>query len=168
MKEKLPIYFHGNYNSYNEHINAAWHSKISATTWDFSTVTTISSAFLSALNRSLHVILVKICARRGNPLLLLPVLKRTTYYLTVLTSVWSPKVFSKCQWVAMGAIFTTWSNLVTRLYFIRTSTSDPILSDCSSAAMCHMATKCNRILAGRFNFCCHTTNIRIWCCASTK
>ena len=40
---------------------------------------------------------------------------------------------------------------------------DVILSDCSPAAICYMATKCNRILAGKFSLCCHTTNIHLWC-----
>ena len=35
-----------------------------------------------------------------------------------------------------------------------------ILSDCPSAVICHTATKCNGILAGRFNLYCHITNIR--------
>jgi len=47
--------------------------------------------------------------------------------------------------------FSTWRNSVTHLCFICTSTSDVILSDCLSAAICHMATKCNGILVGRFN-----------------
>jgi len=34
--------------------------------------------------------------------------------------------------------------------------SDAIASDCPSAAVCHVATY-KGILAGRFNFCCHTT-----------
>ena len=42
------------------------------------------------------------------------------------------------------------------------SMSDAILSDCPSAAICHMARKCNGILAGRFNPYCHTTNIHLW------
>ena len=39
--------------------------------------------------------------------------------------------------------------------------SDVILSDCSSAAICHTAI-CNGILARRFNFDCHTANICPW------
>ena len=37
-----------------------------------------SYAFLSALNKSLHAMLVKICTSRGDPLSLLPLLKCTT------------------------------------------------------------------------------------------
>jgi len=36
--------------------------------------------------------------------------------------------------------------------------SDSIMSDCSSAAVCHMTTKCSGILAGRFNLYCYNTN----------
>jgi len=45
------------------------------------------------------------------------------------------------------------------LCFICTSITDAIVSDCPSAAICHTATKCNGILAGRFNLYCHTANI---------
>ena len=40
-----------------------------------------------------------------------------------------------------------------------TSMSEAISSDFLSAAICHVATKCNGILVGKFNLYCHTTNI---------
>ena len=43
--------------------------------------------------------------------------------------------------------------------FIFTSMSGAIVSDCPSAAICHMAITCNGILVGRFNLYCHTTSI---------
>jgi len=52
----------------------------------------------------------------------------------------------------------TWRNSVTLLCFVCSSTSDAILLYCPSAAICHTVTKCNRILAGRFNLNCHITN----------
>jgi len=62
---------------------------------------------------------------------LLSLLKCTPYHLTVLTfTVWSPLTFSKCQWMSMGAIFSTWRNSMTHLCLIHTSMSDTILSDC--------------------------------------
>ena len=39
------------------------------------------------------------------------------------------------------------------------SCQTPNLPDCLSAAICHTATKCNGVLAGRFSFC--TTSIRL-------
>ena len=36
-----------------------------------------------------------------------------------------------------------------------------------STAICHMATKCNGMLVGRFNLYYHTTNIHLWRCRST-
>ena len=39
-----------------------------------------------------------------------------------------------------------------------------ILSGCPSAVICCTATKCNRILVGRFSLYCHTTNIHFWFC----
>jgi len=42
-----------------------------------------------------------------------------------------------------------------RTFASYTFMSDTILSDCSSAAICHTATKCNGILVERFNlYCC--------------
>jgi len=75
-----------------------------------------------------------------------PLLKHTTYHLTVLTSTaWSPETFSKHQWMPLvGATF---------------SMSDTILSDCPFAAICLMAAKCNGILVGRFNSYYHTSDI---------
>jgi len=58
-----------------------------------------------------------------------------------------------------GCHFSTWRNSGPPLCFISTSLSDCILSDCPSAAICCMTKKHNRILVGRFNLCCHPTNI---------
>lgn len=63
-----------------------------------------------------------------------------------LPTLWSPSLFRKCWWMSMGAVFSTWRNSVTYFYFICTSVSDTILSDCTSAAISCMATKCSRIL----------------------
>ena len=52
--------------------------------------------------------------------------------------------------------------------FISTSMSDAILSDCPSAAIRHTATKCNRILLGRFKLYCHTTSICLYHCGPTE
>ena len=50
------------------------------------------------MNMSLHGARVKICTSRGDSLSLLPLLKCTTYYLTVLTSTgWSTSI-DECQW----------------------------------------------------------------------
>ena len=59
-----------------------------------------------------------------------------------------------CQWMSVGAIFSTRRNSVTHLCFIRTSMSDTIFSDCHSAAVGHMAIKCDGILVGRFSIYC--------------
>lgn len=72
--------------------------------------------------------------------------------LTVLT-------FSKHQLKSMGAIFSTRGNSVPHLCFICASMSETIRSDCPSTAICHIATKRNALLVGRFIHCCHTANI---------
>jgi len=53
-------------------------------------------------------------------------------------------------------------NPVMHFCSIYTSMSETILSYSPSAAICCMATTCNRILVGRFNLYCHTTDIRLW------
>ena len=73
-----------------------------------------------------------------------------------------PSVFNKCKWMSVSAITTDFLHAETRFYFICTSTLGAVLSDCPSAAICHIchtATKWNRILAGRFNLYCSTTDI---------
>jgi len=54
----------------------------------------------------------------------------------------------------------------TLLCFIHTSMSDTILSDCPSAAICHMTRKWKKMeckkTAGRFNLYCHSANISLW------
>ena len=57
---------------------------------------------------------------------------------------------------------------MTHVCIIRTSISDAILSDCTSAAICHMGSKCNGIIVGRFNLYCHSTNICLWHCGSVS
>lgn len=52
----------------------------------FNTVSTISSAFLSAVNKHLHATLLKIYIIRGDPLSLSPRLKCTTQHLTSTTT----------------------------------------------------------------------------------
>jgi len=55
----------------------------------FLIVTTISYAFLPAMNKSLHAVLIKIYTSRGGPLAQLQ--KCITHHLTALTStVWAP------------------------------------------------------------------------------
>jgi len=104
----------------------------------FNIVITFSSAFSSVMNKSLHAELMNICTRRGDPLLLSLLLKHTTHCLTVLTStLWSPSMFSKHQWMSVGAFSSIWRNSTTHLCFFCTSTSKIILSDCPSAAICH-------------------------------
>ena len=99
-------------------------------------VTVMNYAFLSAMNYSLHAVLIKICTRGGDTLS--PLLKNTTHHLTVLTfTVGSRETFSKCQWMSVGAIFSTWRNSMTYIYFICTSRSRVMLTDCPLC--CHLS-----------------------------
>ena len=72
----------------------------------FSIIPTTSCAFLPAMNKNLHAAFIKICTSSGDPLSLSLLLKCNTRHLTMLTStVGSPLMPTKCQWISMGAIF---------------------------------------------------------------
>lgn len=80
-------------------------------------------------------------------------------------------MFSKHQWVPMGSIFSTWWNSVAHFCFIHTLMLDTLLSNCSSAAICHMTTTCNGILTGRLSLYCRITNMwpnRIYFCITFR
>ena len=122
----------------------------------FHGVITISYTFSPAMNKKLCTMFVRICTSWGEPLS--PLLKCTTQHLTVLMSTLrSPETFDKCWWMSMGAAFSSRRNSIPHLSFIYTT-----VSDCLSAAICHMATKCTGILVGMFNLYCHTTIICFW------
>ena len=85
-------------------------------------------------------------------------------FTVLISTVWSPYTFSKRQQMSVGAIFLhmeecKFTPLLHLHFHVRS-----ILSDCPSAAICHMATKCNGILVGRFNLYYHPTNICLWHC----
>mgnify|MGYP001852689430 CR=1 FL=1 len=130
------IYFHGNYNRYKGNNNTILIKNIlSHRTLFLNIITTISYIFSPVMNKSLHATITKICTSGGDPLLLLPLLECITHHLTVLTfTVWSLQTFSKCWWMLIGAIFSTWRNWIPHLCFILTLKSDTILADC-----CHLS-----------------------------
>ena len=119
----------------------------------FNIEATITSAFSLVMNKTMHVMLIKICTSEGE--LLSPLLK-----CTPTTSLCSHPPFGlqkcsasikKCQWVPFflhgGVRFHTSAS--------STSMSDAFVSDCSSVAICQTTTKYNGILAGGFTFYCH-------------
>ena len=100
----------------------------------FNADTTISCLFLSAMNKTTHATLIKICTSGDDPLPLSPLQKHTTYHLTELTStVSSAETSRKDQSVSMGAIFSAWRNQMPHLYLIWIFMSEAIPSDCPSA-----------------------------------
>jgi len=58
---------------------------------------------------------------------------------------WSPEMFSKHWWMSINAVFHAEKNLITWFCFVHTPMLNAITSDCSSAAICHVATKCKGI-----------------------
>ena len=121
----------------------------------FNTDTTISYAFSSAMNKSLPAVFITICTSGGDPLP--PLLKHTTVFTPHCAHIHSINALQAS--VSVGAIFSIQRKSMSSLCFLHTFISDAILSSCPCAPICHMATKCNGILVGRFNLYCHTTNI---------
>ena len=143
------IYFHGNCNRCKEHNDTVWIEQIlSYKAVFFHIVTTINCTFLPA-TRSLHV--TAVTAETLHPV-------PHCAHIHCLVS----RNICKHQWLTVGAIFSMWRNSFPHLCFIGTSMSDAILSDWPSAAICHIATKCNRVLVGRFNLYCCTNNVHLW------
>ena len=129
-------------------------------------------AFLPVMNKSLHIMLVKICMAIRIVACLLCCCHHCWNAPLAASLHSDPLVglhqhsasINKCQWEQFflhGGI--KWHPF----WFIRTSMSEAIWSGCPSAAICHTATKHYGILVGRFNLYCHTTNIclRCWSCA---
>jgi len=160
-----PIYFHENCNRYKDQSNTIQKSKLSVTEHCFSPQPPPSAMhFHQPWTR--HV--CKICTSRGDSPLLSPWLHRTTNHSLCWYPLFGPHKHSagvsECQWVPFfqhGRI--QWH----AYFFILAFTSDAFLSDCPSTAICLTATKCNRILLGRFSLCCYATNICLWCCGPT-
>jgi len=117
-------------------------------------------AFSPVMNKSLYAVLIVTCTSGS---VLLSLLKHTASTASLcLCPVFGDHKHSadvdECQW---------WNsvcrNSMTDLCFIYAFVSDIVLSDCPSAAICLIATKCNGIFAGSLSLYYHTTNICLWC-----
>ena len=150
-----PIYFHGTYNSYKEHNNAIWQRKFSPARHYFSTH---SQPVAVHFHQSLHAVLLTICNSRCGPIVTTAEAHHPLPHHDHVHSVVSRNI----QHASMNASGRHFFLTVTHLCFISTSTLGAILSDCPSAAICHTASKYNRILVGRFSLYWHTTNIGFW------
>ena len=123
------------------------------------TVTTISYAFSPAMNKNLHVTLIKVHSSRDDPLSPSPLLRCTTHCSHLLVGLHQHSAnISECPRVPF---FLQGGISIPPLCFICTSMSEAVLSDCPSAAICCTTIKCNGMLVGRFNLYCHT-NICLW------
>ena len=111
----------------------------------FCIITTINYAFLTAMNKSLHFVIVKIHVAAWNDACLSCHCCHC-WNAPPTASLRSHPQFGLHKHLASVdkyAIFSMWRNSVTHFCFMCTSMSDAILSDCPSAAVCHMAAKCN-------------------------
>ena len=154
-----PICFYGNYNRYKgQDKHYLVEQILSYKTPFLSVVITISYAFSPAMNKNLQTVLEKICKL---------VWKMACFCVALATSEkHHPQphcahirclVSLNTQQASMNvsAILSMEELNSTSLLLIHFM-SDAILSDCSSAAICHTATKCNEILLGCLNLHCNT------------
>jgi len=141
-----PICLHENYNRYEEHNNAIWKSKFSATKYYFLTVTIISYAF-SPANEQEPACYTHNNLHSGGAPLLTPTTHHHCAHIHCLVS----RNVQQASVNVSGGHFSTWRNSVTHRCFICTSMSDTGLTDCPSAAICHTATACKGMLVGRLN-----------------
>jgi len=155
------IYFHGKYNRYKEHNNTV----LSCETLFCNIATTISYAFLPAMNKNLHAVLVNICMAVWN---VAHLSHGCCHCWNTPSTTWlcSNTLFGlhkysasihECQWRPFFL-----HGGIQHLCFINTFISDATLSECPSAAICRVTTTCNGILVGRSNLYCHPTNICLW------
>ena len=103
---------------------------------NFNIGVTINYTLSPVMNKSLYSALIKICISGGDLLLLLPLLKCTT-------------TTSVCSQPLLGLRKHSANISECQLVPIFPHGGDTILSDCPSAAICHTATICNRILVGK-------------------
>lgn len=160
-----PIYFHGTNNRYKEHNKTNW---LSATKHYVSSRVTITIyLFSQVINKSLHVMLIKVCTNRGdhclchhcwNTPLTTSLCSHSLFHLHVC----SVSINEGC-WVQF---FSAWRNWVTYLSFIHTSMSDFV-----RLPHCYHLPQCNKLqrewLVGRFCLYNRSTNIDLWCCGTT-
>ena len=109
----------------------------------FNIATIVSCTFSPAMSWSLLAVLVEICTCRGDLLSLSPLLKSTIHpppHCAHVHWVVSINVQQTLMNVSSCHFFPTWRNSLPPLYSICTSMSDTLLSDCPSAAICHIAT----------------------------
>jgi len=98
------------------------------------------------MSKSLHVILGKICTSGGDPLNVSIAEKHHAlpFCAHIHCLVSTTDAECKHQWMSTGTIFSAWRNSIAYFCFICVSMSVAVLSDCSSASISHMATKCNK------------------------
>ena len=93
----------------------------------FNTITTISYAFLPAMNKGLHATLIKmVSVEVTHHFSVSPPTSSLCSHSQELSLHKPSASNNKCQWILF--FFFTWKNSVTRFCFICTSMSDPVLS----------------------------------------
>ena len=116
--------------------------------------------FLPAVNRSLHTMLIKMCVAVWNVTCLshrchhcwnaVPFTSLCLHPLFGLYKCFASVI--ECQWVQFFMHGWIWFHIFA---LCSLPCQMAIVSDCPYAAICHRAAKCNGILVGGFNLCCH-------------
>ena len=150
LKVLPPVYFHGNYNKEYSLIEKI----LSYKTLFFNIVTTFCYAFLPACHSYKNPHQQKCptvtTAEMHHPP---PHCAHIHWLVSINVQQVSVNVSGCCFFCMEEFSYTP----LLRPYFM----SDAILSDCPSAAICHIATKRNGMLVRRVNLCCHITNIHL-------
>ena len=157
-----PTYFHGNYKWYKEHNNTYLTEQIiSYITLFFNTVTTTIN-FCQWRTRVFMLCLWKFAREKVTTVTIASAKMHHPLphcaHIHCLVSVNTQQMSMTVNGCHCSCIVSS-----PHLHFIHPFTSDAILSDCPSAAICHTTTTCSGILVGKFILCCHTTNIHFWC-----
>ena len=123
-----------------------------------------------------HPVILWMCKwSKGNASYLFPWKLQQIVVVTCCLCCWNtPPITSLCSRPQFGLVSVQQAlmnvsgcNFFCMAEFNPTPLFHAFLSDCPSAATCHMATKCKGILVGRFHLHCHTINFRLLCCGPT-
>ena len=139
------IYFHGNYDRYEEHNNCSTEQILSYKTQFFNSVTIISWVLSPAIDKSLQCHAFNYLHQQRWPTVTVTT-DETHHPLPHCAHIhW---LVSTASVSVNGCHFFLHGRIQWHTCFIHTAMSDAILPDCPAAAVCHMARKCNGILVG--------------------
>lgn len=121
------------------HNNTGRSTKFSVIKLFFHIITTISDTFLPTMNKSLHVVIIKICTCRSNPLFTpIAVAITESHYLPLCSH---PLFGLRKHSASVDEFFSAYRSQMICLCYIHIFMSDTILLDCHSALICNKTKK---------------------------